>query len=95
MIMFLSLTTPYDCLFVSVSLFSGEEEQAQHHDLRTHSAEHMCYFTQRRLQGIDRLPDETKDILQKRIDPNLWEAGRSAIDALLYIPGSKYALFTA
>ena len=69
---------------------SGLETYAAHRAERDKAAAHMCYFTRRREQGVDRLPPETKDALQHRVDPNVQQAERRAVEALLYTAGSKY-----
>ena len=41
---------------------------------------------------MDKLPPETKDVLQHRVDPNIREVERKAVEAILYTPGSEYTL---
>ncbi len=40
---------------------------------------------------MDQLPTETKDVLQHRVDPNIREAERRTIDAMLYTPGREFS----
>ena len=39
---------------------------------------------------MDKLPPETRDVLQHRVDPNMGQAERRAVEALLYTAGSEY-----
>ena len=62
---------------------------ASHHTAVEHAAGHLCFFTRRKEEGIDQLPPETKDVLQHRVDPNVREPERRAVEALLYTAGSR------
>ncbi len=68
---------------------SGQDNMAQHHGNLNEAAGHLCYFTHRQEQGMDKLPPETKDVLQHRVDPNIREVERKAVEAILYTAGSE------
>lgn len=78
-----------------VIFLSGQEDFAYHHAAVESAAAHLCYFTRRREEGMDRLSPETKDVLQHRVDPNVQEPERKAVEALLYTVGSKWDISKA
>ncbi|CAH1774894.1 unnamed protein product [Owenia fusiformis] len=76
-------------LLVDAVIRSGEENCCSHHTSVERAASYLCYFTRRKEDGVDKLPPDTKHVLQHRINPNVREVDKKAIEALLYTPGNK------
>ena len=71
-----------------MSSFSAETGLVSHYLDYEKGAQLLCDFASRRASGRENLPKDTKDALQQRVDPNLWETERQAVESLLYTPGS-------
>ena len=80
----------YCCIHLLKSLLpcSGQEESTAHHG-NEEAVNCLCYYKNYRDAGHHDLPQDTKDTLQKRLDPNFGERERKSVHALLYSPGGR------
>ncbi|XP_061169944.1 DENN domain-containing protein 3-like isoform X3 [Saccostrea echinata] len=74
-------------LLVDALLQSGLDEETAHHSNREEAARQLCFYRKYREEGHHNVPQETKEVLQNRIDPNYGERERKTVHALLYTPG--------
>ncbi|XP_022325231.2 DENN domain-containing protein 3-like isoform X2 [Crassostrea virginica] len=74
-------------LLVDALLQSGLDEETAHHGNREEAARQLCFYRKYREEGHHNVPEETKEVLQNRIDPNYGERERKTVHALLYTPG--------
>ena len=54
-----------------------------------HTVALLCHFTRRRDAGEYALSEETKQILEYRLDPNYGQAERVTVEVLLYTAASE------
>ena len=73
-------------------MLSGMDENTDHHDNLTHAAESMCYFTAYIAEDRHKLPQDTSQALQHRVDPNSGQRERKTVEVLLYTSGCKFQL---
>ncbi|XP_069130797.1 DENN domain-containing protein 3-like [Argopecten irradians] len=74
-------------LLVDAIIRSGEEEGCLHHATVEASADNLCCYIRAMEREENVLSADTKDALQKKLDPNFGEPERMSIQALLYTPG--------
>ncbi|KAK3087290.1 hypothetical protein FSP39_004285, partial [Pinctada imbricata] len=73
-------------LLIDAVITSGQEECTAHHG-NEEAIKCLCFYKNYRDSGQHQLPEDTKDTLQKRLDPNFGERERKSVHALLYTPG--------
>ncbi|KAI8490110.1 Rab guanyl-nucleotide exchange factor, partial [Branchiostoma belcheri] len=74
-------------LLINAVVLSGDYEECAHFDGVEKAAENLCYFTKRRKEGKDKLPQETTEVLIQRVNPSQDETVRNTVEALLYTSG--------
>ena len=82
--------TSLSCYLWTFFAFSGLDEETAHHGNREEAARQLCFYRKYREEGHHNVPEETKEVLQNRIDPNYGERERKTVHALLYTPGGEY-----
>ena len=75
-----------------ISGASGMDENTDHHDNLTQAAESLCYFTAYIAEDRHKLPQDTSQALQHRVDPNSGQRERKTVEVLLYTSGCKLLL---
>ncbi|XP_019617858.1 PREDICTED: DENN domain-containing protein 3-like [Branchiostoma belcheri] len=76
-------------LLINAVVLSGDYEECAHFDGVEKAAENLCYFTKRRKEGKDKLPQETTEVLIQRVNPSQDETVRNTVEALLYTSGDN------
>ena len=84
--------TSLSCRLWTFFAFSGLDEETAHHGNREEAARQLCFYRKYREEGHHNVPEETKEVLQNRIDPNYGERERKTVHALLYTPGGEYLM---
>nr|KAG5692862.1 hypothetical protein BaRGS_002297 [Batillaria attramentaria] len=75
-------------LLVDAIIRSGKDEQTAHHSNLTQAADSLCYFTAYIGEDRHKLPRDTSQALQHRVDPNSGQRERKTVEVLLYTAGS-------
>ena len=95
LIYYLMILTSLSCQLWTFFAFSGLDEETAHHGNREEAARQLCFYRKYREEGHHNVPEETKEVLQNRIDPNYGERERKTVHALLYTPGGEYFLWNS
>ena len=68
------------------------DENTDHYNNLTQSAESLCYFTAYVAEDRHKLPQDTSQALQHRVDPNSGQRERETVEILLYTGGCEWLL---
>lgn len=74
-------------LLIDALIACGQQEDTPHHNHIEDWAEKLAFYSQAKRDGKHKLPKDTKEALQHKIDPNMREKERKTVQALLYTGG--------
>ena len=57
-------------------------------DIPGRIANEVCYFARKRNTDRAELSDETREVLERRLDPNIKEPNRTTVTCVTYVPGN-------
>ncbi|KAK7478037.1 hypothetical protein BaRGS_00030713 [Batillaria attramentaria] len=81
-------TKDFTAITQAIQNVLGKDEQTAHHSNLTQAADSLCYFTAYIGEDRHKLPRDTSQALQHRVDPNSGQRERKTVEVLLYTAGS-------